>query len=47
VDTADEIVSIPMHPQVDSLNIAVAAALIVYEAAGQRAGATPARRRSA
>ena len=40
VVTADEVVSIPMHPSVDSLNIAVAAALIVYEAAGQRAGAT-------
>jgi len=39
VATADEVVSIPMHPPVDSLNIAVAAALIVYEAAGQRAGA--------
>ena len=47
VDTADEIVSIPMHPQVDSLNIAVAAALIVYEAASQRTGARPTRRRSA
>ena len=41
VDTADELVSIPMHAQVESLNIAVAAALIVYAAAGQRAGATP------
>jgi len=41
VATADEVVSIPMHPPVESLNIAVAAALIVYEAAGQRAGATP------
>ena len=40
VATAHEVVSIPMHPPVDSLNIAVAAALIVYEAAGQRAGAT-------
>ena len=41
VDTADDVVSIPMSPPVESLNIAVAAALIVYEAAGQRAGATP------
>ena len=41
VDAADDLVSIPMHPPVESLNIAVAAALIVYEAAGQRAGATP------
>ena len=40
VADADEAVSIPMHPPVESLNIAVAAALIVYEAAGQRAGAT-------
>ena len=52
IDTADDVVSIPMHPPVESLNIAVAAALIVYEAAGQRAGgtqtaATDGRRRSA
>ena len=51
VDAADDVVSIPMHPPVESLNIAVAAALIVYEAAGQRAGtyppvATGGRRRS-
>ncbi len=38
--TADETVSIPMRPPVESLNIAVAAALIVYEAARQR-GARP------
>ena len=37
--TADETVSIPMRPPVESLNIAVAAALIVYEAARQRVGA--------
>ena len=36
--TADETVSIPMRPPVESLNIAVAAALIVYEAARQRGG---------
>ena len=48
VDTADEVVSIPMRPPVESLNIAVAAALIVYEAARQRAGAQArGRRRSA
>ena len=48
VDTADDVVSIPMHPPVESLNIAVAAALIVYEAAGQRAAANAkGRRRSA
>ena len=47
-DTADAVVSIPMRPPVDSLNIAVAAALIVYEAARQRAGArVRGRRRSA
>jgi len=40
VNAADAVVSIPMHPPVQSLNIAVAAALIVYEAARQRAGAT-------
>ncbi len=39
--TADESVSIPMRPPVESLNIAVAAALIVYEAARQRGGVTP------
>ena len=42
VETADEIVSIPMRPPVESLNVAVAAALVVYEAARQRAGATDA-----
>ena len=48
VDTADDVVSIPMRPQVESLNIAVAAALIVYEAARQRTGAqAPGQRRSA
>ena len=48
VDTADDVVSIPMVPPVESLNIAVAAALIVYEAARQRAGARArGRRRSA
>ena len=41
---ADEVLSIPMHPPVESLNIAVAAALIVYEAAGQRAGDTTGKR---
>ncbi len=39
--TADETVSIPMRPPVESLNLAVAAALIVYEAARQRGGVTP------
>ena len=43
--TADETVSVPMRPPVESLNIAVAAALIVYEAARQRGGGvtSPAR----
>ncbi|MEE2638508.1 MAG: RNA methyltransferase [Acidobacteriota bacterium] len=36
VDTADDLVSIPMQDPVESLNIAVAAALVVYEAARQR-----------
>ena len=34
---ADEQVTIPMHPPVESLNVAVAAALLVYEAGRQRA----------
>ena len=38
VEAADEIVSIPMRHPVESLNIAVAAALIIYEAARQRGG---------
>lgn len=42
VETADEIVSIPMRRPVESLNVATAAALIVYEAARQRAGAAAA-----
>src|SRR5439155_7795550 len=36
VDTADERVSIPMQPPVESLNAAVSAGLIVYEAHRQR-----------
>ena len=36
VDTADERVSIPMQPPVESLNAAVTAGLIVYEAHRQR-----------
>jgi TrmH family RNA methyltransferase len=34
---ADRSVSIPMHGGVESLNVAVAAALLVYEAQRQRA----------
>ena len=37
---ADIRLSIPMRPPVESLNVAVAAALIAYEAARQRAGDT-------
>jgi len=37
VALADDRVTIPMRPPVDSLNVAVAAALLVYEAARQRA----------
>ena len=44
VTAADDIVSIPMRAPVESLNIAVAAALLVYEAARQRAGAAPTTR---
>jgi TrmH family RNA methyltransferase len=33
---ADARVSIPMHAPVESLNVAVSAALLVYEAARQR-----------
>ncbi len=36
VDAADDRVSIPMRPPVESLNVAVAAALLVYEASRQR-----------
>ncbi|HZB25609.1 MAG TPA: RNA methyltransferase [Vicinamibacterales bacterium] len=40
VREADVRLSIPMRPPVESLNVAVAAALIAYEAARQRAGDT-------
>jgi len=36
LDAADELVMIPMEPPVESLNTAVSAALIVYEARRQR-----------
>lgn len=36
IDAADARVSIPMHGRVESLNVAVAAALLVYEAQRQR-----------
>ena len=38
---ADVRLTIPMRPPVESLNVAVAAALLVYEAARQRAGGPP------
>ena len=40
VDAADERVTIPMQPPVESLNAAVSAALVVYEARRQRAAAS-------
>lgn len=36
LDSADALISIPMAPAVESLNIAVSAALVVYEARRQR-----------
>jgi TrmH family RNA methyltransferase len=38
IQAADATVSIPMRPPVESLNVAVAAALLVYEAYRQRTG---------
>jgi TrmH family RNA methyltransferase len=40
---ADEHVTVPMQPPVESLNAAVTAALIVYEAFRQRSARTPSR----
>jgi TrmH family RNA methyltransferase len=36
LEYADETLTIPMQPPVESLNVAIAAALILYEASGQR-----------
>jgi RNA methyltransferase, TrmH family len=36
IDQADERVTIPMRPPVESLNTAIAAALVLYEASRQR-----------
>jgi TrmH family RNA methyltransferase len=36
LDRADERVTIPMQPPVESLNVAVSAAVILYEACRQR-----------
>jgi TrmH family RNA methyltransferase len=38
VSAADEALSIPMRAPVDSLNVAVASAIVLYEAARQRSG---------
>jgi TrmH family RNA methyltransferase len=38
MDAADERLTIPMQPPVESLNVAIAAALVIYEAARQRHG---------
>ena len=40
VTTADEMLTIPMQPPVESLNVAIAAALILYEASRQRLDVT-------
>ena len=39
IEAADELLTIPMRPPVESLNVAVAAAIILYEASRQRRGA--------
>jgi TrmH family RNA methyltransferase len=44
VDAADERVTIPMEAPVESLNVAIAAALVLYEAARQRATSVPVER---
>jgi 23S rRNA (guanosine2251-2'-O)-methyltransferase len=41
--TCDELVRIPMHGAVESLNVSVATALCLYEAVRQRAERAPAR----
>jgi TrmH family RNA methyltransferase len=38
IDSADELITIPMRPPVESLNTAVAASLVLYEAHRRRAG---------
>jgi RNA methyltransferase, TrmH family len=43
VAAADERLSIPMRPPVESFNVAITAALILYEAAKQREGHVPVR----
>jgi 23S rRNA (guanosine2251-2'-O)-methyltransferase len=39
-ETCDRVVSIPMHGAVDSLNVSVAAGVVLYEAVRQRSGGT-------
>jgi TrmH family RNA methyltransferase len=41
LEDADERVTIPMRPPVESLNVAVAAALVLYEASRQRSSYVP------
>jgi TrmH family RNA methyltransferase len=36
IESADQRITIPMQPPVESLNVAIAAALAIYEAARQR-----------
>ena len=38
LDLADQVVKIPLRPEVESLNAAVAAALLIYEVRRQRLG---------
>jgi tRNA G18 (ribose-2'-O)-methylase SpoU len=38
ISAADGIITIPMEPPVESLNVAVSAGLIIYEARRQRLG---------
>ncbi len=44
VEASDERIMIPMQAPVESLNVAIAAALVLYEAARQRATAAPLER---
>jgi TrmH family RNA methyltransferase len=44
VEAADERLTIPMRAPVESLNVAISAALVLYEAARQRDAAVPADR---
>jgi TrmH family RNA methyltransferase len=41
VSAADDLITIPMQPPVESLNVAVSAALIIYEARRRRAKGAP------